>query len=258
MSKPLILITNDDGFSSKGINILRDAASNFGETVVVAPISERSGKGHSITLYESIHMKEIKDQRGLTYTVSGTPVDCIKLATNSLLNKKPSLILSGVNHGLNVGRSILYSGTVSAASEGIMIGVPAIAFSLDTSKKIDFTHVPEILHGIIQEGLKETFPKDVVWNVNIPSLINHRPKGNRLTEQGKSNFNEVYYKRKDPRNNTYFWVDGNIDSIEKNPNVDEVAIREGYVSITPLSFELTSKKYLKDFKSSGIFSNELW
>ena len=257
MSKPLILITNDDGFSSKGINILRDAASNFGETVVVAPTSDRSGKGHSITLYESIHIQKIKDQRELTYSVSGTPVDCIKLAINSLLDKKPSLILSGVNHGLNVGRNILYSGTVSAASEAIMIGVPAIAFSLDTSKTIDFTYVPDILHGIIEEGLKKTFPKDVVWNVNIPSLINHRPKGNRLTEQGKSNFNEVYYKRKDPRNNTYFWVDGNIDSIEKNPNVDEVAIREGYVSITPLSFELTSKKYLKDFKSSGIFSNEL-
>ena len=256
MSRPLILVTNDDGYSSKGIEILNNVASNFGDTVIVAPNSEKSGKAHGITLYDPIGLKKIDNQNQLIYSVDGTPVDCVKIAINSLLDKKPKLILSGINHGLNVGRSILYSGTVSAASESIMIGIPSIAFSLQKSEEMDFTNVDIILEKLIKNALDEDFPNDVVWNVNIPKTVNEKINGIKLTKQGKSNFNEIYHKRKDPRNNTYFWVDGAIESIEEDLDVDEVAIRNGYVSITPLSFELTSQKYLENNLSKGFFDFE--
>ena len=256
MSRPLILVTNDDGYSSKGIKVLSDVASNFGETIIVAPNSEKSGKAHGITLYDPIRLEKIDAPDKLVYSINGTPVDCVKLAINSLLPRKPKLILSGVNHGLNVGRSILYSGTVSAASESIMIGIPSIAFSLQKSKEMDFTNVDIILEKLIKNALDEDFPNDVVWNVNIPKTVNEKINGIKLTKQGKSNFNEIYHKRKDPRNNTYFWVDGAIDSIEQDLDVDEVAIRNGYVSITPLTFELTSQKYLENSQYKGFFDFE--
>ena len=256
MSRPLILVTNDDGYSSKGIKVLSDVASNFGETIIVAPNSEKSGKAHGITLYDPIRLEKIDTPDKLAYSINGTPVDCVKLAINSLLPRKPKLILSGVNHGLNVGRSILYSGTVSASSESIMIGIPSIAFSLQKSLNMDFTNVNSILEKIINCALMKDFPNDVIWNVNIPSSINKKSKGIKLTKQGKSNFNEIYHKRKDPRNNIYFWVDGMIDSMEDDPNVDEVAIRNGYVSITPLTFELTSQKYLENSQYKGFIDFE--
>ena len=200
MSRPLILVTNDDGYSSKGIEILNNVASNFGDTIIVAPNSEKSGNAHGITLYDTIGLKKIDNQNQLIYSVDGTPVDCVKIAINSLLDKKPKLILSGINHGLNVGRSILYSGTVSAASESIMIGIPSIAFSLQKSEEMDFTNVDIILEKLIKNALDEDFPNDVVWNVNIPKTVNEKINGIKLTKQGKSNFNEIYHKRKDPRN----------------------------------------------------------
>ena len=209
-----------------------------------------------ITLYDPIGLKKIDNQNQLIYSVDGTPVDCVKIAINSLLDKKPKLILSGINHGLNVGRSILYSGTVSAASESIMIGIPSIAFSLQKSEEMDFTNVDIILEKLIKNALDEDFPNDVVWNVNIPKTVNEKINGIKLTKQGKSNFNEIYHKRKDPRNNIYFWVDGTIDSMEDDPNVDEVAIRNGYVSITPISFELTSEKYFESGRFEGFFNFE--
>lgn len=254
MGKPLILVTNDDGIYSEGIYVLERAMSKLGRTVVFAPESERSAVGHAITLADPIHLKMIK-RRGnfLGYAVSGTPADCVKLGVKAILEETPSLVVSGVNKGLNVGMSVLYSGTVSAATEGVILGIPAIAISLDTHSEGHFSVAAKYAVMFAKQILEKGITPAISLNINVPNLPDEKIKGCLLTRQGNSYFREDFVRRIDPRKRTYYWMDGQMVSSERHLENDDVAVREGYVSVTPLTYDLTSNAGLERLKKWKVF-----
>ena len=241
MSKPLILVTNDDGIYANGIYSRHEALSEVGETIVVAPDAERSGVGHGITILDPIRINNFGNKDGFCgYAVSGTPADCIKIAFNVILKRKPDIVVSGINRGANIGLSVLYSGTVSAAAESVIQGVPAIAISLDDWLSPDYSYSCKVAKKIVEIVLAKGILPKTVLNINVPKTPNGKAKGFRITRQGTSNFVEEFDKRTDPRGNYYYWMDGEFSPKGNNPNIDDVAIRSGYVSVTPLHCDLTS------------------
>lgn len=243
MSKnsPLILLTNDDGIHAEGIRHLRIAAEKFGEVCLVAPETEQSAVGHSITLYDPIKAHEIsRDGAFYGYGISGTPADSVKLALQAILPRRPDLVISGINNGANVGINVLYSGTVSAATEAAMMGIPAMAVSVAQKKFPPFqwalTHVEKLTRWLLRFGL----PQGVALNVNIPALPPEKTLGYKLTRQCLSKSKESFEQREDPRGNTYYWLSGEIPTEESDEQVDAVALVSGYVSITPLFYDLTA------------------
>ncbi len=241
MSNPLILVTNDDGIYSNGIYYLQEALSEVGETIVVAPDTEKSGVGHGITISDPIRINNFGNKDGFCgYAVSGTPADCIKIAFNVILKRKPDIVVSGINRGANIGLSVLYAGTVSAAAESVIQGVPAISISLDDWLSPDYSYYSKVAKKIVELVLAKGILPKTVLNINVPKTSNGKAKGFRITRQGTSNFVEEFDKRTDPRGNYYYWMDGEFSPKGNNPNIDDVAIRSGYVSVTPLHCDLTS------------------
>jgi len=256
MSEPLILVTNDDGITSRGIAALREAAEDLGRVVVIAPETEKSAVGHSITLSDPIRIRELPKEDGVKgFAIGGTPADCVKLAVRALLDRTPDLILSGINHGANVGMSVMYSGTVSAATEGVILGIPSIAISLDSWTSNDFTYAGKIAKQFAVKVLKNGLDKGVALNINVPSVPEDEVKGIMLTRQGQSFYEETFDRRTDPKKRTYYWMDGFLVQPDKDQDVDDVAITENYVSVTPLHFNLTHNESLTNLASWKEFNN---
>jgi 5'-nucleotidase len=249
--RPLILVTNDDGIHAEGIRHLRMAAEALGEVYVVAPEAEQSAVGHSITLYDPIRVHEIsKNGSFYGYGISGTPADSVKIAINAILPRQPDLVLSGINNGANVGINILYSGTVSAATEAAILGIPAMAVSLAQKKSPPFQWAVPHVEKLAEWLLKFKLPRGVALNVNVPALPPERTLGYKVTRQCLSKFRESFEQREDPRGNRYYWLSGEVPVEETGEDIDAVALVSGYVSITPLFYDLTAHAHMEDLASS--------
>ena len=243
MSKPLILVSNDDGISSRGIRVLVELMSDIGEVIVVAPNSPQSGMGHAITVGNTLRLDKTDIFGSVpAYECSGTPADCVKLAKHHLLkNGKPDLVVSGINHGSNTSISILYSGTMSAAIEGAIEGLPSVGFSLcDFSSEADFSHAGQHIQKIALEVLSRGLPKGVALNVNIPPKRNENIKGIKVCRQARAKWEEQFDVRRDPTGRKYFWMAGNFVNFDKGEDNDEWAIANNYISIVPCQYDLTA------------------
>ena len=252
-STPLILVTNDDGISSPGIHALVEVVRKLGDVVVVAPDKPQSGMGHAITINSTLRINKekiygVKDE----FSCSGTPVDCVKIAVNKLLKRKPDLVVSGINHGSNMSINIIYSGTMSAAVEGAIEGIPAVGFSLcDDSINADFTASKIVAEKICMNILKNGLPKDVCLNVNIPPLKLNELKGIRVCRQARSNWIEELDERKDPGGRPYYWLTGKFVNFEKeNKETDVWAVENNYVSVVPVQFDMTAHSSLPLIKKN--------
>ncbi len=237
-----ILITNDDGIHAGGLQALAAAMTELGEVYVVAPAVERSAVSHALTLFEPIWIEHLPARPGeaLRAALSGTPADCVKLAIRSLLPAPPDLILSGINRGANTGTNILYSGTVAAATEGALAGIPAIALSLASFDFQDYEAALWVARELVPEVVGGGLPAGTLLNVNLPPLPRQEIRGVRMTRQGRARFAERYVERRDPRHRTYFWIEGQRDGHPEPPGSDETAVEEGYVAISPIEFDLTA------------------
>jgi 5'-nucleotidase len=244
MNKPLILVTNDDGITSKGILTLVNVMKSIGEVLVVAPDSPQSGMGHAITVGETLRLEENFIFEGVkAFECSGTPADCVKMARHFVLRdmRQPDVIVSGVNHGSNTSISVLYSGTMSAAIEGAIEGTPSIGFSLcDYSHKADFSHTEDFIRKITQQVLAKGLPKGVALNVNFPAKNETALKGVRICRQANAKWVEDFDMRHDPNGRRYFWMLGNFVNFDKGEDNDEWAIANNYVSVVPCQFDLTA------------------
>ena len=248
MEKPLILVTNDDGINAPGIRCLIDVMSEIGEVIVVAPDSPQSGMGHAITINSTLHCSKIspKSSKRLEYICSGTPADCVKLAVNELMPRKPDLCVSGINHGSNSSINVIYSGTMSAAIEAGIEGIPAIGFSLlDYRWNANFSDSKKFIKKITLNALKNKIPKDVVLNVNIPTLKESEIKGIKICRQAKSYWVEEFDKRKNPLGQEYYWLTGKFNDKDKGEDTDEWALKNGFISIVPVEFDLTAHSAIK-------------
>ena len=249
--KPLILVTNDDGVTAKGINCLVEVAKKFGDVVVVAPDKPQSAMGHAITINAILYVKEISTYENVrTVSTSGTPVDCVKLAVNEILDRKPDLVLSGINHGSNASINVIYSGTMSAAVEAALEGIPAIGFSLlDYDHDADFTASKHFAELIIPHVLENGIPKGVCLNVNIPKLPVKDIKGIKVCHQANANWEESFDKRTNPHGQTYYWLTGDFVNYEVGKETDLWALDNGYVSVVPTQFDMTSYKSISDISN---------
>ena len=242
-TKPIILVTNDDGISAPGIRALIEVMAEIGEVVVVAPDSPQSAMGHAITINSTLHLNKISKENAsiVEYSCSGTPVDCVKLAVNEILKQKPQLCVSGVNHGSNSSINVIYSGTMSAAVEAGIEGIPAIGFSLlDYNWNADFEAVKPFIKKIALEVLKNKLPTSVVLNVNFPKLKQDQIKGFKVCRQAKAIWMEKFDKRQTPQGKDYYWLTGEFVNQDKGEDTDEWALANGYISIVPVQFDLTA------------------
>lgn len=241
--KPLILVTNDDGITAPGIRALIDVMKEIGDVVVVAPDSPQSATGHSITINNTLFIDKISVENAevLEYSCSGTPVDCVKLAVNEIIKRKPDLCVSGVNHGSNSSINVIYSGTMSAAVEAGIEGIPAIGFSLlDYKWSADFDAIKSFIRKITLEVLENGLPKGVVLNVNFPKLKEADIKGIKVCRQAKAVWVEKFDKRKTPQGRDYYWLAGEFVNQDNGEDTDEWALENGYVSLVPVQFDLTA------------------
>ena len=246
MQKPLILVTNDDGITAPGIRRLVEFMNEIGDVVVVAPNSPQSGKGHAITINSTLTYEEIKlDGPQKDFSLSGTPVDCVKFALDKVLQRKPDLVVSGINHGANSSINVIYSGTMSAAVEAGVEGLQAIGFSLlDFSWDADFMPAKKYIQGIVTKVLENPMPKGIVLNVNIPKLPEGEIKGVRVCKQADAKWEESFDERINPHGKKYYWLSGYFNNMDHSENADETALSEGYISIVPVKFDLTAYEYL--------------
>lgn len=235
-----ILITNDDGILAPGIAALYEAVADLGEVHVVAPESPQSAMGHAITIRTPLLAHRVHVHNSFYgWSVDGKPADCVKLAICELLPGRPDFVLSGINHGANTGVNVLYSGTVAGAAEGAFFGVPSIAFSLELSKELDFGKARVIARDVFQRFVKSQPTPGTCLNVNIPALDAGWPLGVRVVPMGLAQMDDEYRKQQDEQGRTIYWLDGRFPDHTKHPDTDLHAIRERYVSITPLRFQLT-------------------
>jgi len=241
MSKPLILISNDDGITAKGIRVLVEEMSAFADVFVVAPDSPQSGMGHAITMNNPLRVMESKIFGDIpAFEVSGTPVDCVKLALDKLLPRRPDLMVSGINHGSNASINVIYSGTMSAAVEAAIDNIPAIGFSLsDYTYDADFDHTRKYVSEIAAQTLQNGLPVGVLLNVNFPHS-SKTIKGIRICRQANAHWDESFLEREDPFKRKYYWMKGDFVNNDKGKDTDEYALSKGYVSVVPTQFDLTA------------------
>ena len=232
---PRILLTNDDGVHSEGIRALAEALAPLGEVTIVAPIQEASAIGHALTLRRPLRLEHVRND---VYAVDGTPTDCVNVAIAHVLNGKPDLIVSGINKGLNLGDDVTYSGTVSGALEGALLGIPSLAFSTQNNgNHFDFAPAARSAFTLAEAVLGREMPKFTLLNINVPFGPN---KGFRATVQAKRNHVTVVSKRIDPRDRAYYWIEEGENTWEPHDRSDYQAVRDGYISITPLHPDMTA------------------
>lgn len=253
VGKPVILVTNDDGYKAAGLEALVEMVKPFGKVVVVAPEEGHSGMSHAITIKVPLRLKQRKRGDDITfYTVNGTPVDCVKLAMSQLFtNRMPDLVVSGINHGSNSSISIIYSGTMAAAIEGCLYGIPSIGFSLlDYDESPDFSASIRFGRVIVQNVLDKGLSKGCCLNVNIPVLPVKSVKGIRVARQNRGTWREEFEKRTDPRGVDYYWLTGYFLNEEPEAtDTDEYWLNQGYISVVPVQVDLTSYTELERLKS---------
>lgn len=258
--RKLVLLTNDDGIEAKGLSALYCALAgdkNY-DVRIVAPDKEKSAVGHGITVFDPISVrKEYIEGVFCGYSVDGTPADCVKLAITALFEKKPDILISGINRGANIGENIIYSGTVSAATEGTIYEIPSMAVSMDSFKDIDYNYAAKFSKLVADTILGcGKLPLGMFLNVNVPAMDEEKIKGIKITHQSKVKFKDIFIRRVDPRGREYYWMDGEYEAIPDDPESDFTALRNNYVSVTPIHHDMTdynSIRYLKE-----IFSNEAY
>jgi len=240
-----ILVTNDDGIFSEGLKALSEALSCLGDVFVVAPDRERSAAGHSLTLHHPLRVEEVSKNN---FSVDGTPTDCVNLAMNGMLPVRPDMVVSGINKGGNMGDDITYSGTVAAALEGTLLGVPSIAVSLAAKKGFVFETAARFAADVAGEVMERGLPKDTLLNINVPNIAEGEIKGRRITRQGKRVYGDAIVEKVDPRGRKYFWIGGDLLGFEPMEDSDCQAVSEGYISITPLHLDLTNYESMNELK----------
>lgn len=240
--KPTILVTNDDGITAPGIQALVEVMKELGEVIVVAPDSPQSGMGHAITINHLLRLDKVEYHgEVIGYQSSGTPVDCVKLAIDKILHRKPDLLVSGINHGSNSSINVIYSGTMSAAMEGGIEGIPSIGFSLnDHSMEADFEPSKKFVKTISEIVLKHGLPEGTLLNVNIPRLKEGEIKGIKVCRQANAKWQEEFAERQDPYGRKYYWLTGKFENYDNGEDTDEWALAHGYVSVVPVQFDFTA------------------
>jgi len=242
MSKPLILVTNDDSIVAPGIRALISVMKEIGDVIVVAPDSPQSATGHAITINNTLHIDKVNLDPDLEheYSCSGTPVDCVKMAVREILKRKPDLCVSGINHGSNSSINVIYSGTMSAAVEAGIEGIPAIGFShVDYGWHIDFEPIKKYVKKIALEVLQNKLPEGVVLNVNFPKA-DKTIQGIKVCRQAKAMWMEQFDKRLNPQGKEYYWLTGEFVNLDKGQDTDEWALKNGFISVVPVQFDLTA------------------
>ncbi len=248
--KPLILVTNDDGIYAPGIYALWKAMQSVGDVFIAAPETEKSAVGHAITLSDPIRVQKIKRKQDfIGYAVNGTPADCVKLAVGALMDRKPDIVISGINAGANVGTSLMYSGTVSAATEGTILAIPSIAISLGSLISTDFNFSGKVAITMVKKVLKNGLPQGTLLNVNVPAVPENLIKGYQITRQGDLHYREGFDRREDPRGRVYYWMTGQIVEPVEQPDGDGHALSENWISVSPVHYRLTNEDFLDDLKS---------
>jgi 5'-nucleotidase len=241
-ARPVILITNDDGIMAPGIRNLVEAVKDLGKVVVVAPDKPQSGMGHAITIGLPLRLHPVTIFEGIeAFQCSGTPVDCVKLAVDKVLHRKPDICLSGINHGANHSINVIYSGTMSAAVEAAIESIPSAGFSLlDHSVEADFTGARQYARLVVQQMLSTQLDKHTVLNVNIPAVPAEYIKGVRICKQAYAKYEEDFVERSDPNGKKYFWLTGEFVNFDKGRDSDVWALEHNYVSVVPVQFDLTN------------------
>jgi len=239
--RPVILVTNDDGITAPGIRNLVEAVRDLGRVVVVAPDKPQSGMGHAITIGEPLRLEKVDQFDDIeSWQCSGTPVDCVKLAKDKILHRKPDICLSGINHGPNHSINIIYSGTMSAAMEAAIEGIPSVGFSLfEFGFDADFTVSKHLAHTIAKHMLEERMPEHTLLNVNIPKAKPHEFKGMKICRQAYAKWAEEFDERSDPRGKKYYWMTGKFINMDKHDQTDIEALSQGYASIVPIKIDFT-------------------
>ncbi len=247
--KRLILVTNDDGITAKGIDSLQKTMRQFGEVVVIAPDSPQSGMGHAITIGEPLRLNKDDFFEGIeAYSCSGTPVDCVKLGIYEVLHRKPDLIVSGINHGANTATNVLYSGTMSAAVEGAMEGIPSIGFSLCSfDKDANFENAMKVVEKVTAQVIENGMPEGVCLNVNIPE--GNELKGVKLCRQAHAFWEDSFDKRLDPFKQPYYWLTGDFVEQNQADDTDLYWIEKNFATIVPTQFDMTAYKAMKEIEN---------
>lgn len=249
-----ILISNDDGIAANGIRVLTKALAEEHDVYVIAPDRERSAAGHSLTLHTPLRVEELEAITGAkrTWVTTGTPGDCVKIGINAILSddEQPDIVISGINHGPNLGSDILYSGTVSCAMEGAMMGIPSIAVSLASMQcdYDDFKFTASFINALLKKLKSFPFPPKSILNVNVPSLDAEDIAGVAITELGSRMFTNTYEKRVDPRGKVYYWMAGELTNEPSDANTDIAAVRNNKISITPVTYQMTKEDYIADLE----------
>ncbi len=245
-----ILICNDDGIDSAGIYALASEIKTIADVTVVAPHQQQSAVGHAITVNYPLRAVPFhKNGEFFGMAVDGTPADCVKLAIKSLMkDNPPDLVLSGINHGSNTAVNIIYSGTVSAATEGTVLGIPSIAFSLTSYTNLDFNYAAKFAARLVNMVAKNGLPAGTLLNVNIPNIPERDIKGVLITKQGISTWEDRFDVRRDPANREYFWLTGSMNVTDTELDTDQIAIENGYISVTPVHYDLTNRAMLNEMK----------
>lgn len=253
--RPFILVSNDDGIFAPGIAALAEVAAEFGDVHIAAPDHEQSAMGHAITVQVPLRATKVEVKSKYPgHAISGTPADCVKLAHSQLLNRQPDLVISGINHGSNAGINIMYSGTVSAATEGTILGYPSIAVSCtDDSEEADLSGCQEAARRVIRFVLHNGLPKGVTLNVNAPS---GKFTGIRWTRMADSRYVEEYESRKDPYNRAYYWLTGKFELLDEGKDSDIHVLNDGKASVTPIQYDLTAYNLLKNVDDESLGKDE--
>jgi 5'-nucleotidase len=245
-----ILLTNDDGVFAPGLRAMRKELAKFGKVSVVAPMQEQSGVGHSITILDPLVVKQVDEEDGssLGYAIDGSPADCVKLAVLELMDRPPDLIVSGINSGANAGINVLYSGTVAAAIEGAFFKITSIAVSLELAEHFDYPHAARHAAQVIERILANKPAAGSLFNVNLPAHSRGEPKGVRVVPMAVGRHGETFERRKDPRGRTYYWLTYAPPYFLDGPETDVSSLSEGYVTVTPLHFDLTRHDRLSELE----------
>jgi 5'-nucleotidase len=248
-----ILVSNDDGIDAPGIFALTRELKKIARVTVVAPDKQQSAVGHAITMNYPLRAFPFrKNNEFFGYAVEGTPADAVKLGVRFLLKQKPDLLLSGINHGSNTAINIIYSGTVSAATEGTILGIPSVAVSLTTYEDADFSFAARLAAKLAIVVAKRGLPEGTLLNVNVPAVPEEQVRGIRLTKQGTSKWEDTFDVRRDPANREYFWLKGRLNITDTDPTSDQIAVQSGFVSITPIHYDLTDRKMLEEMRGWGL------
>lgn len=244
-----ILLTNDDGIDAEGIKTMAKALSSIADVTVVAPETEMSAVGHSITISDPLRVRNVSRQgKPFGMAVNGTPADCVKIAIKAIMKEPPDMVVSGINHGQNVATNIIYSGTVSAATEGMILGFPSVAISLSSFVSDDFSVAAEYGLKVIDQVISNGMPPDTLLNVNVPTVDADQVQGIKICRNGVSKFSEVFEKRVDPRQNDYYWQGGKMEMSDKDDDADIYWLKKNWVTVTPIRFDLTDHNFLQKMK----------